>query len=1024
MQHPFDDRAGTQQGEQLARTFAVPTRPPLGTAPGFPVIGAVAPVIGAVAIWLMTGSPFVLVFAALGPIVAVAGVVDQRRGRRRQRLRELAAHEAALVHLENCVPAEIGRRREILRVQNPGARELLSRDAGGDSRWRDVDARQLVALGFGSVPSGLRLEDPPGGAEDSRVAALRRAAAIIPNAPVVGDCAGGIAICGPPTIVRAIARGYLVQLLNRLPPESLHLRLPTTPEWDWARSLPHREGNLQAQFAPGSARTVFEVVDLFDGSRRATEKRSAVTPGTIGSEAEKIRSLMVVAPDVRRLPAQCATLVDVAGADHARIIVGAGPGERVSCELVSAAEAAEFAQVLRAHAHDRGVVSSGEMFSPVQLANLLDHRSPGSQVFGTGPSGPRSNLAAPVGRAAQETITLDLVADGPHALVGGTTGSGKSELLITWVTAMAASYSPESVTFLLVDFKGGAAFAPLAALPHCVGVITDLGRTEATRALASVGAEITYRESVLHRAGARDITELTGETLPRLVVVVDEFAAMLDDFPDLYELFVDIAARGRSLGLHLILCTQRPAGVVRDALRANCNLRLSLRVNNAPDSEAVIGTNAAVMLPAASPGACCLAASGGPVGFMVATTDTEMIMHARARFEAGPAPPRRPWLDPLPAVIGLEALPALVQAAAPNNGEPPVADVADEFVLGVTDLPEEQKQEVLRYRPAVDGNLLLLGAARTGKTSCLHLLAVQSRSTRQVRLVPRGIEGAWDTVTDLAQRAASGSRGAATLLLIDDLDSLVSRIPVEHSQDFLDAVHLLARDGSQVGIQLVATTRRATGLAAILSLFEQTIMLRMTSSQEHVLAGGAASQWDAALPPGGGIHRQHRVQLAVTDAVSGAPEPQPAVVEFVPGHGYLLVSAWPRRRARQLREFPGAAPRVVDIGHEVEQARAYADGDVSMNAHHDPTSGRGGELILQHRSATILVGDTDHWQSQPALFGRLRRSCTLVFDGCSVAEYRMLTRSRDVPPPLEVGASRVWLLAPGGEVGRARWPTD
>src|SRR5690606_24676261 len=104
----------------------------------------------------------------------------------------------------------------------------------------------------------------------------------------------------------------------------------------------------------------------------------------------------------------------------------------------------------------------------------------------------------------------------------------------------------------------------------------------------------------LRDLGVRDIGQ--APALARLVIVVDEFAAMLDGFPDLHALFVDIAARGRSLGLHLILCTQRPAGVVKDSLLANCGLRMSLRVNNRADSTAILATDAAALIPATLPG--------------------------------------------------------------------------------------------------------------------------------------------------------------------------------------------------------------------------------------------------------------------------------------------------------------------------------------------------------------------------------------------------------------------------------------
>ncbi|RII96145.1 cell division protein FtsK, partial [Clavibacter nebraskensis] len=114
-------------------------------------------------------------------------------------------------------------------------------------------------------------------------------------------------------------------------------------------------------------------------------------------------------------------------------------------------------------------------------------------------------LAAVIGVGHAGPVAVDLVADGPHAVVAGTTGSGKSELLVTWMAALAAAHPPEEVTVLLVDFKGGAAFDPLLVLPHAVGLVTDLDGQGARRALESLRAEVRHRERVLRDAGARDV---------------------------------------------------------------------------------------------------------------------------------------------------------------------------------------------------------------------------------------------------------------------------------------------------------------------------------------------------------------------------------------------------------------------------------------------------------------------------------------------------------------------------------------
>ncbi len=164
-------------------------------------------------------------------------------------------------------------------------------------------------------------------------------------------------------------------------------------------------------------------------------------------------------------------------------------------------------------------------------------------------------------------FAVDLVRDGPHALIAGTTGSGKSELLQTLVATLAVVNRPDEMTFVLVDYKGGSAFAECADLPHTVGLVTDLDTRLVERALVSLGAELRRRETQLAQAGAKDIEDYLDKRarggnvlppLPRLLLVIDEFASMVRELPEFISGLVNIAQRGRSLGIHLVLATQRP----------------------------------------------------------------------------------------------------------------------------------------------------------------------------------------------------------------------------------------------------------------------------------------------------------------------------------------------------------------------------------------------------------------------------------------------------------------------------------
>ena len=215
-------------------------------------------------------------------------------------------------------------------------------------------------------------------------------------------------------------------------------------------------------------------------------------------------------------------------------------------------------------------------------------------------SEPFHSLTAPLGVSAHGPLVLDLVADGPHALVAGTTGSGKSEALLTWIRGICARHSPQEVRFILFDYKGGSAFSPLAGLAHVDRVLTDLDASLSARALRALSALLRRREGELAELGlpdyaawARAYEQGRVETIgPRIVIVIDEFRALIDWHEDGSRALVRLAAQGRSLGLHLIAATQRPAGAVSSEMRANLELRIALRCLSPADSMDVIASGA------------------------------------------------------------------------------------------------------------------------------------------------------------------------------------------------------------------------------------------------------------------------------------------------------------------------------------------------------------------------------------------------------------------------------------------------
>ncbi len=345
-------------------------------------------------------------------------------------------------------------------------------------------------------------------------------------------------------------------------------------------------------------------------------------------------------------------------------------------------------------------------------------------------------------------------------MIAGTTGAGKSEFLQTLVGSLAASAPPNRLAFVLVDYKGGAAFKECATLPHTVGFFTDLDAHLAQRALVSLNAELRRREEILRAASVKDLVELESQDAatapPNLLIVFDEFAFLKREVPEFVDGVVDIAQRGRSLGIHLVLATQRPSGVVDDHIRANTNLRVALRVNDDHESTDVIGRPDAARLSRSNPGRALVrtghaevqeiqtAFAGNRTGTVrdearlelrpfpsteplrgarpddtdsLGPTDLRRLTRAviDAATLAGIAPQPSPWLEPLRLCYPLDAL------AAPEA--PSLVAVA-----GVLDEPDRQRQQPYLLDLADAGHLLVYGAAGTGKTTLLRTIAASLAS--------------------------------------------------------------------------------------------------------------------------------------------------------------------------------------------------------------------------------------------------------------------------------------------------------
>lgn len=375
-------------------------------------------------------------------------------------------------------------------------------------------------------------------------------------------------------------------------------------------------------------------------------------------------------------------------------------------------------------------------------------------------------LAAPMGLRAAGPMVLDLQTDGPHLLVAGTTGSGKSELLRSLVLALALSHPPERVNFLFIDFKGGSGLGPLAGLVHCVGVLTDLSAHELDRTLASLRAEIRFREEALAKAAVPDLAAYREapasreRPLPHLVIVIDEFRMLVDDAPEVLRELMRIASIGRSLGLHLVMATQRPQGALTADIRANVTSSIALRVQSDMESHDIINTKAAAGISLNTPGRAFVARGmEAPLEFQAASTGTAVRHLGLEQFKIqlttdclsqdtgspvvtethdqtpaqaaaplvamvrdlwdslGGTAPRRPVAPPLP---GKPAWPETAMATAQPSSDGTGTAI---IPLGLLDVPDRQEIRSLAWNPANDGHLALIGSPVSGASEALDLAA-------------------------------------------------------------------------------------------------------------------------------------------------------------------------------------------------------------------------------------------------------------------------------------------------------------
>jgi S-DNA-T family DNA segregation ATPase FtsK/SpoIIIE len=924
---------------------------PAGRTP-LPVLASTAPLVAGLILAVALHQLEVLAFTVLSPLMLGAQAAADWRSRRRTAKEALRSYRSARTSADVALVAALRAEEARLRESAPDLGVLTeAADLRSPPLWQrrllDTEA-MTVRLGVADLPSEISVTGGP--------------QPMSPRAPVRLHLreAWLLGLTGPDHLVRGLARSIILQIAMLHPPGDLRIVIlaPASGDgWTWARWIPHvraaplgglglddeqvadlvtQTANLVTQAADlatarasaadanGESPQTLVLIDACD----AADRRALVEP--LLGRAGPFLTVVWCAQNSGTVPARCSAVAALSADPVPRLRLSrrdrpAIPG--VVPDLVAADVATETARALAplrtASGGSVNALPTTVGWEDLIRLDLVDVSAVSRALARRWSHGP--SMRVPLGAGRTGPVIVDLAADGPHTLIAGTTGSGKSELLLGLMASLVAANRPDDLALLLIDHKGGATFGPCAAFPHTTGVVTDLDGESTTRALRSLAAEVRRREKVLAAAGVTDIASYPSaqahpaEPLPRLVVAVDEFATMAEEHSDFIGGLVAIARRGRSLGIHLVLATQRPGGSVSADIRANTRLRICLAVAADGDSADVIDSPIAARLGAAPPGRGYVRASNGelrefqasylggprpPATVTAVAAPVELagsrgldrpsrphsdavrtlgLAAQNAAAKIGCAPPHPSWLPPLPAGVTLSSL-----LDVAGSGTVPWA---------ITDLPAEGTQHPLCLELDAPGAVVVAGAARSGRTTAaraiatalatrcspddLHLwvldsggdLADLSGLPHCGSVIPTGDQDRVDRLItyladDVGRRSdPTGANATHRVVVVDSWEGLTSQ---PDGGRLGDAVLRLAADGPSTGLHVIITSDRSGLVGRLGSVATEKVALRLADPGDYALLGLPSREVPARMPPGRGIRARDRstVQVAEPDRIA------------------------------------------------------------------------------------------------------------------------------------------------------------
>lgn len=457
-----------------------------------------------------------------------------------------------------------------------------------------------------------------------------------------------------------------------------------------------------------------------------------------------------------------------------------------------------------------GLPQRGEWFAdntrhaPDVLARI--RRGGGALAFSE-----RARCSSGLGLAGVQPLVLSPSNDTPHVLIAGRTGSGKSLALTALLLDWAERLSPSELAIVGIDFKGGATLRRFERVPHLAALVTDLDDAVVPRVLAGFAAEMRRREALFAEQGVSRIEDASG--VPRLAVVIDEAHEFVRRHPEAHDVLADIARRGRSLGVHLVIAVQQ-THVLRDSLLANVPVRIVLASNTPYEVGQALGCPTSVV---PTRGRALVTVGDGSV------RDVEIRLVADSDFSVARAGERAtpPWCVPV---------------------RPPVAR-AGRSGFGLLDDVDRAVQRPAHWSPGV-GDVLVIGARGSGRTIALEQLVADREAT-------------W--VRNIADLDVSHG-----VIVIDDVDRLLARLTSTESAQFVERLARIRGETPRASILYSSGTLlpRVTGPIA------DVLTLGLATLDEHRATGASAATWSADAAPGTGVWKGVRVVVyARTDSM-------------------------------------------------------------------------------------------------------------------------------------------------------------